>query len=582
MQIKRTILYLTLGACAVDPNPTNPDDDLLPDGSTGVERLTIRGKTVEWPWVAKHGMKYVEDDFSIGPARRFEPELATPDTIGEWPGNHVPYCIVDIGSSIWGLTSSEQTYLDAALAELARITPLHFDRFDCNASNPPARYVDYRHWATTDSNETTSGIGHAGYTIQLTPSLNNPSIWHETGHALGYMHEQRRSDRASYVNFYPSCLSAPTWASQYAVTATTLELTPYDIDSIMEYSSRSFSVDYPACPPLLFGAPDPSSAPVYGTYNGTTLRGTLIAQPVQWSAEDINGAYELYEPALGVPEYGDQLGATMVSADFDGDGYDDLAVAAVGEQPGSSHGGAVFLYKGTMNGLVAWKVLDEAQFAGVSTHANDEFGVALASGDVDGDGIDDLIIGAPGYAAQTGAVFVYKGGRGGTARRSRCGRTCTRATRVSGSTAACSATRSWPVTSTTTASTTWSSARRRRTSAPATSCRSPDTAARWSPGRRSACMARPSRSAISSVRRSRTARPRRPAGGSRSAHQGAPTARVARTCSRRSRSGILRCGSSSRPTSTSSRRSRASSARPGTRSARRSRSATSMATATTT
>ena len=416
MKITRELLLCALataGACT-SSTTTTTGDDLLPDGTRGVERVSLRGHEVEWPWIVEDGQKFVEDDFAIGPAYAKTPELATTLVVGQWPNDHVPYCILDKASHTWGLTTAEATVVANDLKALEAITPLHFDRFDCDEANPPASYVDYRHWATTSYNVTTAGIGHAGFTIQLTPNVNDPSVWHETGHAVGFMHEQRRSDRSQFVNFYSACLNDPSKASQYDVTPTTLELTPYDIDSIMEYSSRSFSVSYPACPPLLFGAPDPATAPIYGTYDGTTLRGTLIAQPVEWSAEDINGAYELYEPKLGTPETNDRLGAAMVSADFDGDGYDDLAVAAIGEQPRSSKGGAVFLYKGTMTGLVAWTVLQESDFAGTTPRANDQFGAALAVGDVDGDGVKDLVVGAPLYGNPAGgAVFAYRGGRGG-------------------------------------------------------------------------------------------------------------------------------------------------------------------------
>ena len=426
MKLSRHVLYsalLALGGCAVDaaaPSAPSVDDpsNLLPDGATGVDRVVRHGETIAVPWTAQRGMKYVEDDFAIGPALAKVLELATPDSIGEWPGNVVPFCIVDIAdNAAEGIAAADQTRLVNMLKELERITPLDFQRFGCKDASKPASYVDYRYWDTTTSNETIGGINHSGWTIQLVRGFHNPDVWHETGHALGYMHEQKRQDRASFVNYYPGCVTPSNMTSQYTQIAST-ELTPYDIDSIMQYSSYSFAT-YDAsnnivCPPLLFGGSDPSSATVWGHFNGTTLRGSLIGQSQQWSLEDINGAYTWYEPRLGTAEQNDMLGTAMVAGDFDGDGYDDLAVGAMGEQPFSGHGGAVFLYKGTMNGLVAWMILDEAQFAGTATHSNDDFGIALAAGDLDGDGITDLAVGAPLYGSpQGGAVFVFKGGRGG-------------------------------------------------------------------------------------------------------------------------------------------------------------------------
>ena len=421
MKLTLVSCALALGACAVDSaEPNDPssesDSNYLPDGTTGVAHIVRNGIESDIPWVAKDGLEYVSDDFAIAPALVKNLELATPDPSAEWPGDIVHYCITDIANNSLGLTSAEQTQLVGYLNELERLTPLDFQRFDCTASSKPSRYINYVHWNTTP-NQTIPGQGHAGWTIDLEYNFWQGDVYHETGHALGMMHEQQREDRASYVNYYSICVNPSNMSGNFAQSTSTY-LTPYDIHSIMQYRSTSFDIEDAAhnvlCPPLLFGGNDPAHAPIWGTYNGTTLRGTLIPQSSEWSAEDINGAYTWFEPALGSAEQNDALGTHMVSADFDGDGYDDLAVSAIGEQPGSSKGGAVFLYKGTMNGLVAWTYLKEANFRGASPGSIDQFGGSLAAGDVDGDGIADLVVGAPFYGASIqGAVFVYKGGRGG-------------------------------------------------------------------------------------------------------------------------------------------------------------------------
>jgi Astacin (Peptidase family M12A)/FG-GAP repeat len=425
MNLTRTLLscaVLSLGGCALDSadpaDPNQPDSsNLLPDGTTGVDHVIRHGTPADLPWTAKHGLKYVSDDFAIGPALAKVAELATPDPSAEWANNIVPFCVTDVANNSLGLTSAERTQLIGYLAELERITPLDFQEFTCTAANKPASYINYIHWNTTP-NQTIPGQGHDGWTIDLEYNFWQGDVYHETGHALGYMHEQQRLDRANFVNYYPECVTPVSDRGNFNQNTST-ELTPYDIHSIMEYRSTSFAT-YASdkttllCPPLLFGAPNPATAPVWGHYGSTTLRGTIIDQPSEWSAEDINGAYAWYEPKLGAPEQNDALGQHMVSGDFDGDGYDDLAVSAIGEQPGSTFGGAVFLYKGTMNGLVAWTFLDEAQFSSATPRSTDQFGGSLAAGDVDGDGITDLVVGAPFFGASTeGAVFVFKGGRGG-------------------------------------------------------------------------------------------------------------------------------------------------------------------------
>ncbi len=94
--------------------------------------------------------------------------------------------------------------------------------------------------------------------------------------------------------------------------------------------------------------------------------------------------------------------------DADGDGIPDLAVGASQRAgPAGLAAGAVDLFRGGA-ALTAgrWTTL-------YGEAANDWFGQSVAMGDVDGDGLADVIVGAPyndrgGSAA--GAVFIYRGG----------------------------------------------------------------------------------------------------------------------------------------------------------------------------
>ncbi|GAA4994138.1 FG-GAP and VCBS repeat-containing protein [Streptomyces siamensis] len=89
----------------------------------------------------------------------------------------------------------------------------------------------------------------------------------------------------------------------------------------------------------------------------------------------------------GSPESGDLFGAELSVADFDGDGYSDLAVGVPGENIGpNSDQGAVTLFWGGKSGLgtSATTVKDPVAKDG------NEFGGALTTGDFDGDGHTDL------------------------------------------------------------------------------------------------------------------------------------------------------------------------------------------------
>ena len=124
--------------------------------------------------------------------------------------------------------------------------------------------------------------------------------------------------------------------------------------------------------------------------------------------------FVLNQAPLGAEEAGDWFGAALRAGDFDGDGYQDLAVGAPGEAPGDApNGGAVFVFRGGPASLIAEQVLSQRELDHVE--AGDQFGAALTSGDYNGDGRDELAVGAPGEnlpdAPDSGAVYVFRGDR---------------------------------------------------------------------------------------------------------------------------------------------------------------------------
>jgi hypothetical protein len=105
-------------------------------------------------------------------------------------------------------------------------------------------------------------------------------------------------------------------------------------------------------------------------------------------------------PVEGVPgasEPGDKFGKTVASADFDRDGYADLAVGQPREAVrGFEVAGAVTVVYGSGRGL------DTVRSTGITAPSGPGdaayFGEALVAGDSNADGYPDLAVGAPSYA----------------------------------------------------------------------------------------------------------------------------------------------------------------------------------------
>ena len=127
---------------------------------------------------------------------------------------------------------------------------------------------------------------------------------------------------------------------------------------------------------------------------------------------------------LGRVEQFDRFGWALATGDFNGDGFEDLAVSSPWEGPANKplQSGAVFLYKGSTDGLVPWTSWGQEPLGLGIDEPGDRFGFALTSGDYNGDGFDDLAIGAPGEIPsgstleRSGVVFLVKGSSTGLQR----------------------------------------------------------------------------------------------------------------------------------------------------------------------
>ena len=141
-------------------------------------------------------------------------------------------------------------------------------------------------------------------------------------------------------------------------------------------------------------------------------RGNGVVNVIPGGAHGLRGkastAWSQDTPGVtGVADH-DSFGAALASADFNRDGYADLAVGSPNDSRGASSTGGVNVLYGSSRGLKGaggqyW------QPASSGLPAGERFGIALATGDFDGDGYPDLAMGQ----GAPGRVLVVRGSAAG-------------------------------------------------------------------------------------------------------------------------------------------------------------------------
>ena len=130
---------------------------------------------------------------------------------------------------------------------------------------------------------------------------------------------------------------------------------------------------------------------VYGPVSGTS------------SMSDADGKL------LGEASY-DYAGEATALGDVDGDGLTD---ALIGSFVHANYDGAVYVVSGPADGI---RSLDDST-AIIRGYDQEYVGYSMSGGDVDGDGVEDLLVGAPGddrEARDAGAGYLYFGPMDGT------------------------------------------------------------------------------------------------------------------------------------------------------------------------
>ena len=138
---------------------------------------------------------------------------------------------------------------------------------------------------------------------------------------------------------------------------------------------------------------------MYGSSTGLTATGSVV---------------------LTVPSGQGSFGSALAVGDFNHDGLVDLAIGAPGTtDAGKKNAGAVDIFSGSASGFGSAPTVITQSTDGIAgtSETSDAFGSALAAGDFNHDGFDDLAIGTPGESdgtvEQAGALRVVYGSSAG-------------------------------------------------------------------------------------------------------------------------------------------------------------------------
>ncbi|MCB9678714.1 MAG: FG-GAP repeat protein [Alphaproteobacteria bacterium] len=141
-----------------------------------------------------------------------------------------------------------------------------------------------------------------------------------------------------------------------------------------------------------------------------TDSGAVYFVPVGWT-----GIHDLTEAARlrGTTAWGRAGAALAPTPDVTGDGFQDLWVGEPGGDVGFAIPGSVWLVAGLPGSTIA----SSTGVSLVGEVARDQFGAALAVGDANGDAIPDVLVGAPYNdegGAEAGAAYLFLGPHAGT------------------------------------------------------------------------------------------------------------------------------------------------------------------------
>lgn len=158
---------------------------------------------------------------------------------------------------------------------------------------------------------------------------------------------------------------------------------------------------------VIIGSPQAHS----GDGEIAVVYGTTTAWPGVFNSSSLNGTNGFR--VRGVASSTSELGTAVTSCDVNGDGYADVAFGAPEDTVGTfTRAGRVTVFWGTGTATLATDTASSYTTRGFRDEgifSDDEAGRALTCLDINGDGLDDLGIGAPGAESNKGHVYLHYG-----------------------------------------------------------------------------------------------------------------------------------------------------------------------------
>lgn len=207
-------------------------------------------------------------------------------------------------------------------------------------------------------------------------AMSAGTLWHEVSHTHGYGHAKARHQSVPYI--IDECL---------------IDVVERSLQRCQMRSCRS-----------------PRSLALVSHYETERDGDCTCSADVVSPSESL--LQSSYIPRLGTNEADDAFGQALAAGDFNGDGFDDLAVGLPGENSGQ---GRVHVFWGSVWGLYPAERIAPpretpslGETAKGSERDDERFGQALAAADFDDDGYVDLAVGSPGGNGQ-GRVYLFAG-----------------------------------------------------------------------------------------------------------------------------------------------------------------------------